>query len=327
MQIENKTELTNIYKTTSPIPGCSKDFNNANDFEASWLYDDTIKEDIVCIKEIIPWADSETIYSILSNHKNSSKRKELTLWDLMKNKSNEFDAPTSKKRKQEESISVTSKKILKVEPDYDDSSLDSNALVHLNNMNNSSDCSEFSEVQDFEDDQICQNKYLKPQGAVKKNIISNKIIDTLDETVDKVEFDNCGNAKTNIIPIESDHLNNPSTTTTSQVIFNPYTIRPIKKERNETVVSSSSADWMVKSIDFDRPVIRLMENNKSHKKSSNEQPLIVTDPKSNDTININLEAQGVVEKAKKDMEDAINYHRAVNFTLKNGKIRLLKITK
>lgn len=307
-------ELTN--GAPSPVPGCSKDINRSSYFESSILYDDTIKEDAVCIKEIIPWADSETIHAILEKHKSSSNRKELTLWDLMKNKSDESDASVVKKRKQKDNTNLPSKKILKVEPDYDDSSMDSNALINLNSMNNSSDCSEFSEVQDFEDDQLCQNKNLKTSGGTKKHSIP---IKPTKEASNLIEIDNIEKGKPKT-PMECDNLINSSNTTTLQTISNSLTIHPVKKERNETVVSSAYGR-VLKPINFERPIIRLVNNSfRSPQKNLNESSLHNTELQNDDNINKNLEAQGVVEKAKKDMEDAINFHRAVNFSLKNGTV-------
>lgn len=319
MQIENQTELKNGFKTTSPVPGCSKDFNIVNNFESLPIHDDTVKEDIACIKEIIPWANSDLINSILNTHKNSINRKQLTLWDLMEKKPENDDFTTNKKRKQDETTNFSCKKMFKVEPDYDQSSVDSNVLLQLNNMNNSSDCSEFSEVQDFEDDQLFQNKFSKVEGVTK---IVNNSTGSLSKTTDYInnqtEFNEFVNTKTKDKSLDLDHSNN-SSTLTSQIIPNPYTIFSVKKERNETVVSGTSKTWMVESIDPNRPIIRLVDK-KSPKKVKDELSSKISAKQSNDIISKNLEAQGVVEKAKKDMEEAINFHRAQNSTLKNGRV-------
>ncbi|KAL7303319.1 hypothetical protein TKK_0004509 [Trichogramma kaykai] len=79
------------------VPGCSKNLNDTFDEQHS---DNSILQDIECIKEIIPWAQDDMIQKLLKRNMHSPDRKQRTLLKLVKH--NPKNEEAIKKRKVED---------------------------------------------------------------------------------------------------------------------------------------------------------------------------------------------------------------------------------
>ncbi|XP_001603062.1 uncharacterized protein LOC100119259 [Nasonia vitripennis] len=255
----------NFHQSTSPVPGCSKDFDDSHNLESvSMFADESIQKDAICIQEIIPWANLDTIYSILKKHGNSPNRKQLTLWDLMSEVSSHMNTKVGK-RKHNNDVCKVPKKSPKMN-DVDESSLDLLPNTQSNNMacNESSNDSQSSKTEynksiSSEVTDTNQKKHIFNSDTPKTLFFNKKdsrdsvkSIDSLNKSTNNTNI-NCiiMDETANLMPAEpmkNQFFNNSADLLVPKLNYNhhhslKFADRPVRKERNETIVSGSLKDY------------------------------------------------------------------------------------
>jgi hypothetical protein len=220
------------------------------------VFDESIQNDAICIQEIVPWANLQTIYSILKKFSDSSNRKQLTLWELMRKESN-CTSPTISKHKQNSDICTILKKSPKLETsDYIDEPFDLAPYLQANTLyNESSNDTQSSRISEFnlEVTDKNQNDQIPEDNNSIKVMFLNKTELKNPDNISVVSSECVDNKTTHIVLDESadlmslnvkehqfyDNLKNSSSHKITNNSILMFANRSIKKEKNETVVSGS----------------------------------------------------------------------------------------
>ncbi|XP_014204374.1 uncharacterized protein LOC106636490 [Copidosoma floridanum] len=110
-RVYNVKNLPSDHSRKSPVAGCSRDFKETiitsddSDVEDLTFDNDLILNDLICIQEIIPWAEIEVIIKLLKKNYNQKNRKELALWQLMQEQKKD---QASKRKLDESPLSASS---------------------------------------------------------------------------------------------------------------------------------------------------------------------------------------------------------------------------